>query len=221
MNLDGTKVSLWTVSLEHPAARSRAFAIKRGLDVVLSLALLVLAAPVLLAAWALVRLTSPGPALFVQGRIGHHGERFDMLKLRTMEDGAETREEELAERRPGRTFFKLVDDPRITRVGRILRRWSIDELPQLMNVLEGTMSLVGPRPLLVSDFRRFPKSRQLRRFAVKPGLTGLWQISGRSLLSDEERMRLDLQYVERWSLWLDLKILVRTVPAVLLGRGAT
>lgn len=221
MNLDDTNPSLWTVSFTHPAERSLSLVLKRGLDVLLSLALLVLATPVLLAAWALIRVTSRGPALFVQTRIGHRLERFEMLKLRTMEEGAETREDELARDQRERTFFKLIDDPRVTRFGRLLRRFSIDELPQLINVLEGKMSLVGPRPLLVSDLRRFPQTRQLRRFAAKPGLTGLWQVSGRSLLSDEERMGLDLEYVERWSLWLDLRILIRTVPAVFLGRGAT
>lgn len=220
MSLDDTKAVLWAVPLDHPTDRLLSYALKRGLDVAVSLVLLLLSAPVVLITCTIIRLTSRGPVLFVQDRIGHRGESFEMFKLRTMEDGAEARERDLAQRRPGLTFFKLADDPRITRLGKLLRRLSIDELPQLVNVLEGSMSLVGPRPLLVSDFERFPKTRQLRRFAVKPGLTGLWQVSGRSLLSDEERMRLDLEYVERWSLWLDLVILLRTVPAVLLGRGA-
>ena len=207
------------VVLEDPRPFSRA--LKRPLDVVLASLLLLLTGPILLAAMVLIRLTSRGPALFVQTRIGHRCERFSMLKLRTMVDGAEARERELVRSRPGRTFFKLDDDPRITPVGRVLRKLSIDELPQLVNVLRGDMSLVGPRPLLVSDFEKFPRSRQQRRFAVKPGITGLWQVRGRSLLDDAERIRLDCEYVDRWSLALDLEILARTLPAVLSTRGAT
>lgn len=207
------------VVLEEPLPLSRA--LKRPLDLVLAGLLLVLTAPVLLVAMALIRWTSRGPALFTQERIGYRCERFSMIKLRTMVDGAEAREDELAEARTGRMFFKLEDDPRITRVGRVLRKLSIDELPQLVNVLRGDMSLVGPRPLLVRDFEKFPRSRQQRRFAVRPGLTGLWQVRGRSLLDDADRIRLDCEYVDRWSLALDLEILVRTVPAVLSTRGAT
>lgn len=209
----------------HPAVlrdpRPLTRVLKRPLDVALAGFLLVIVSPILLAAMALVRLTSRGPAIFVQERIGHRCRRFPMYKLRTMVRDAPSRERELAERLTGRTFFKLDDDPRITRVGRLLRKYSIDELPQLVNVLKGDMSLVGPRPLLVSDFQKFPRSRQQRRFAVKPGLTGLWQVSGRSELNDRVRMDLDGEYVDRWSLALDLEILARTVPAVLSGRGAT
>lgn len=194
-------------------------AAKRLLDLALGSLLLVAATPVLLLAAAAVRLTSRGPVLFVQPRIGHRCRRFAMYKLRTMVDGAELEESALA--RPGKVFFKLDDDPRITPVGRLLRRFSIDELPQVLNVLRGDMSLVGPRPLLVSDLRRFPEARQRVRFSVKPGLTGLWQVSGRSLLSDDERIRLDEEYVRRWSLGRDLAILARTPAVVLSGRGAT
>jgi lipopolysaccharide/colanic/teichoic acid biosynthesis glycosyltransferase len=138
-----------------------------------------------------------------------------------MVHGAERQEEALAAARPGKIFFKLEDDPRITRVGRWLRRTSIDELPQLVNVLRGEMSLVGPRPLLVSDMRLYPRSTQMRRFSVKPGLTGLWQVSGRSRLSDEERIALDLEYVDHRSLALDARILLRTPAAVVSAEGAT
>ncbi len=179
-----------------------------------------LAAPILLGAVLAIRLTSRGPALFVQERIGHRCRKFSMLKLRTMVEGAEREEERLAAARGGRIFFKVADDPRVTVVGRVLRRFSLDELPQLVNVLRGDMSLVGPRPLLLSDLRNFPVYRQRRRFSMRPGLTGLWQVSGRSLLSDEERMRLDDEYVRTWSLGRDLAILARTAPAVLSGRGA-
>lgn len=195
-------------------------AINRSLDVVLASVLLLVAGPVLLAAMALIRLTSRGPALFHQPRVGYRCRTFAMLKLRTMIQGAAEHEEALAEEVEG-TFFKLEDDPRVTRVGRWLRRSSIDELPQLLNVLRGEMSLVGPRPLLLRDFQRYPKHAQMRRFSRRPGLTGLWQVSGRSETSDRERIRLDLEYVDHWSLWLDVKILLRTVPAVLSGRGAT
>jgi lipopolysaccharide/colanic/teichoic acid biosynthesis glycosyltransferase len=142
-----------------------------------------------------------------------------MYKLRTMIDGAERLEAKLA-RRSRRTFLKIEKDPRTTRIGRWLRKYSLDELPQIINVLRGDMSLVGPRPLLLSDMEKLPRHQQLARFAMKPGLTGLWQVSGRSQCTDEERMTLDLEYVNTWSLWLDLKILARTIPAVIRAQGA-
>lgn len=223
VNLDDTGAFYWTLDLPaeaRPGGRVAAAA-KRVLDVAGAAALLLLTSPVLLGTMALVRLTSRGPAIFVQPRIGFGCREFPMLKLRTMVHGAEGREEELAAARPGRTFFKIPGDPRITPLGRWLRRHSIDELPQLVNVLRGEMSLVGPRPLLLSDFANYPKRAQMRRFSVKPGLTGLWQVSGRSDLDDAERIRLDLEYVDRWRLGLDLEILSRTLPAVLSGKGAT
>lgn len=195
--------------------------LKRLVDVVGATALLLLALPVLLLAAVAIKLTSPGPVFFVQRRIGVGCRPFRMYKLRTMIAGAEALEAELADQCAGPIFFKLPDDPRITPLGRLLRKLSLDELPQLVNVLEGHMSLIGPRPLLDSDFEKFPRRDQLRRFSVKPGLTGLWQVSGRSACSDEERLRLDLEYVDRWSLWLDAEIALRTLPAVLSGRGAT
>ena len=197
--------------------------IKRSMDLLLGSLFLLLFAPVLLAAMLAVKATSPGPALFVQKRIGYRARRFRMLKLRTMRHGAEHLEEELARRqqRDGRVFLKLADDPRVTPLGRFLRKTSLDELPQLWNVLRGDMSLVGPRPLLLTDFRKFPKREQMRRFAMKPGITGLWQVSGRSRVSDAERIRLDLEYVDRWTPGLDLEILARTIPVVLSTEGAT
>jgi lipopolysaccharide/colanic/teichoic acid biosynthesis glycosyltransferase len=220
LRLDDTGMFLRAVQSldEAPAVSSLA---KRALDFFLSLLLLGLLSPILGLAMLLVKLTSRGPALFVQPRIGHQGRQFSMVKLRTMRHGAERAEEELAAGQGGRTFLKIENDPRTTWIGRRLRKWSVDEIPQLMNVLRGDMSLVGPRPLLLCDFRKFPRREQLRRFSVKPGLTGLWQVSGRSDLPDSERMRLDLEYVDRWSLWLDLRILARTLPAVVSGRGAT
>lgn len=194
--------------------------VKRALDVVLSALLLVLLSPLLLLALLVVKMTSRGPAIFVQKRVGHRCGEFDMYKLRTMFAGAERLEDRLAQKLQGRTFLKIKNDPRTTPVGRFLRKYSIDELPQLYNVVRGEMSLVGPRPLLLSDFRKFPKREQMRRFSVKPGMTGLWQVSGRSACTDEERIRLDLEYVDRWSHWLDLEILARTIPVAISARGA-
>lgn len=218
LRLEDTGALPWPVPV--PEDSQWEIRLKRFLDVALATALLLLTGPVLLLAMAAIRLTSPGPAIFRQPRVGHRCRTFPMLKLRTMEEGAEEREEELSER-VGGTFFKLENDPRVTRLGSWLRRTSIDELPQLVNVLRGEMSLVGPRPLLLRDFKRYPKHAQMRRFSRLPGLTGLWQVNGRSETGDEERIRLDLEYVDRWSLGLDLKILCRTAPAVLSGRGAT
>lgn len=200
--------------------RSLRLAVKRALDIGLGGTLLVLSLPILLPAMLAVWFSSRGSALFVQERIGEHGAPFRMWKLRTMVDGAAEEEAWLALRQPGRIFLKVPDDPRITPIGRFLRRSSLDELPQLFNVVRGEMSLVGPRPLLLSDFEKFPRGKQLARFSMKPGLTGLWQVSGRSLLDDRRRIRLDLEYVENWSLTLDLRILARTLPAVVTGRGA-
>jgi exopolysaccharide biosynthesis polyprenyl glycosylphosphotransferase len=183
------------------------------------LALLVLA-PLLLVLAALVRLESDGPALFRQTRVGRDGRTFTMLKLRTMCADAERRRAALVPLADDETLlFKLREDPRITRIGRFLRRYSLDELPQLVNVVRGEMALVGPRPPLPDEVDRYDDDTR-RRLAVTPGLTGLWQVSGRSDLSWEESVRLDLRYVENWSLGLDATILARTVRAVLGHRGA-
>lgn len=206
--------------IDPAAERPGAEALRRTLDVVLAVLFLALASPLLLLGMLLIRLTSRGPAIFLQARVGHQGRVFRMYKLRTMVDGADRVEDDLAEACLGRTFLKVQNDPRTTRVGRLLRKLSIDELPQLYNVLRGEMSLVGPRPLLLCDFRKFPRREQMRRFSVKPGITGLWQVSGRSACSDDERVRLDLAYVDRRCLWLDLAILARTLPAVISARGA-
>jgi lipopolysaccharide/colanic/teichoic acid biosynthesis glycosyltransferase len=192
---------------------------KRALDVAGAGVLLVGLAPVLALLAAGIRLTSRGPAVFVQPRVGANGRTFRMYKFRTMVRGADRLEEALARER-GATFFKMHGDPRVTKVGRLLRRASLDELPQLWNVVRGDMSLVGPRPLLLTDLERFPEGSGTIRFSVPPGITGLWQVSGRSALSDEERLRLDSEYVERWSLGLDARILARTLPAVISSRGA-
>jgi lipopolysaccharide/colanic/teichoic acid biosynthesis glycosyltransferase len=169
-----------------------------------------------------IRLTSPGPILFRQKRAGRFGKPFVMLKFRSMTTDAEMRQAELeAFNQMSGPVFKLENDPRITPFGHLLRRWSLDELPQLLNVLSGDMSLVGPRPLPIYEVERFENSAQRRRLSVKPGLTCLWQISGRNQVRDfRDWVRLDLDYIDRWSLALDLKILLRTIPAVLSGFGA-
>jgi lipopolysaccharide/colanic/teichoic acid biosynthesis glycosyltransferase len=206
--------------LEDPLhAQPVAGALRRTFDILAALALLAVVSPLLLLAMAVVKLTSPGPVIFRQRRIGYQCRTFSMFKLRTMVDGAHRMEDDLA-RGCGATFLKLRDDPRTTAVGRFLRKSSLDELPQLVNVLRGEMSLVGPRPLLLSDFDKFPKQEQMRRFSVLPGITGLWQVSGRSATTDEQRIHLDLAYVQRRSPWLDLCILVRTIPAALFAKGA-
>ncbi|MBI1758357.1 MAG: sugar transferase [Actinobacteria bacterium] len=182
--------------------------------------LVLLLAPVLLGLAVAVRLTSAGPVLYRQRRVGLGGREFHCLKLRTMRVGADREVVELRQRSiSGDVLFKVRDDPRVTRVGRVLRRYSLDELPQLFNVLGGSMSLVGPRPPLPAEVARYGEDVH-RRLLVKPGMTGLWQVAGRSDLSWPESVRLDLYYVENWSPYLDLSLLARTVLAVLRGRGA-
>jgi len=196
-------------------------AVKRGIDIVGSLSLLLATAPIQLLAALAIRLDSPGPVLFRQVRCGLHGRRFEMLKLRTMVDGAEAQQGGLRERNEMQgPVFKLHDDPRITPIGRLLRRFSIDELPQLLNVLRGDMSLVGPRPPVPEEVANYETSDR-RRLSMRPGLTCIWQVSGRNLISDfDEWVKLDLEYIDNWSLSRDLELLMRTIPAVLSGSGA-
>jgi len=196
--------------------------IKQGIDFTGALLLLAtLGSPMLLVA-AIIRLTSPGPVLFRQQRSGLNGQPFTMLKFRSMVTDAEQLKHELeALNEMSGPVFKVTQDPRVTPIGRFLRRYSIDELPQLINVLRGEMSLVGPRPLPVDEVRRFDDFAHRRRLSVRPGLTCLWQVSGRNEVRDfRDWVRLDLEYIDNWSLWLDLKILVRTIPAVVTGSGA-
>lgn len=195
---------------------------KQALDFFGAFLLLSLFSLPMIVAAILVRLTSPGPVIFRQQRSGLNGRPFTMYKFRTMVTDAEQRKQELAAfNEMSGPVFKVSNDPRITPIGRWLRKFSIDEFPQLFNVLRGEMSLVGPRPLPVAETRRFDDVAHRRRLSVKPGLTCLWQISGRNDLRDfREWVRLDLEYIDNWSLWLDLKILLRTVPVVLMGSGA-
>jgi lipopolysaccharide/colanic/teichoic acid biosynthesis glycosyltransferase len=210
----------WRVPTFAKAAAAALSRPKRVLDILLSASLLLLLAPLLALIALAIKLTSPGPVLFVQLRIGYQGTVFPMLKFRTMHDGADKAEALLAAKRRSRTFLKIENDPRTTPLGRWLRLTSLDELPQLYNVLRGDMSIVGPRPILPCDLAKFPRGHQMRRFTARPGITGLWQVCGRSLCDDHERIQLDLVYVDYWSLWLDFVILARTVPVVLTGYGA-
>ncbi|MBI5395186.1 MAG: sugar transferase [Verrucomicrobia bacterium] len=190
-------------------------------DRVMSGALIVLLLPVGLVIALLIKLTSPGPVFFCQERCALRGRVFMMYKFRSMVSNAEQLQEELVifNEMDG-PVFKIAKDPRITWLGRFLRRTSLDELPQLLNVFQGAMSLVGPRPLPVYEVKKFTDPWQRRRLSMKPGITCLWQIAGRNKVGFEEWMRLDLVYIDNWSLWLDLRILLKTVPVVLLGRGA-
>ncbi|MEM7349856.1 MAG: sugar transferase [Acidobacteriota bacterium] len=195
---------------------------KRLIDVFVSATLLIALAPLFLLTALAVKLASRGPVLFVQERVGFRKRTFRLFKFRTMVPDAERRLAELEHlNEVSGPVFKIKNDPRVTRIGAFLRRTSIDELPQLWNVFRGDMSLVGPRPLPIRDFRGFEEDRHRRRFSVPPGLTCLWQVSGRSSIQFEQWMQLDLQYIDHWSLWLDLKLLFWTIPVVLAGcRGS-
>ena len=210
------------LELTFPASRAGQDVLKRSTDITVSLLVLIACLPLLafIAAW--VRIDSPGPILFVQERVGRAGRSFQMLKFRTMRNGADAEKGELSHlnHTGDARLFKIPNDPRVTRAGAFLRRWSLDELPQLFNVLFGQMSLVGPRPFFEADLAGYDDHHFLR-LAVKPGITGLWQVRGRSSIVDfEEVFRLDREYVEHWNLGLDIKILVSTLPAVLRRTGA-
>jgi len=207
--------------VERPVMSGARRVVKAVVDRMLTLTLALAALPVLVVIALAVRLDSRGPVLFRQVRVGEHGETFEMVKFRTMCVDAEARLAALTTTADAgnSVLFKMKDDPRVTRVGRILRRYSLDELPQLLNVLRGEMSLVGPRPPLPREVEAY-ESDAVRRLRVKPGLTGLWQVSGRSDLSWDESLRLDLWYVDNWSFVLDVQILIRTARAVLHGSGA-
>jgi exopolysaccharide biosynthesis polyprenyl glycosylphosphotransferase len=207
--------------LEQPQLGRLPRLAKRSLDIVGASILLLVAVPILLVTAVLVKATSAGPVLFRQRRLGLHGREFTILKLRSMYADAEEQRAVVIDQNEqdgGGVLFKIRRDPRVTPVGRWIRRLSIDELPQLVNVIGGSMSLVGPRPLAAIDSNYTGAAR--RRLLVRPGITGLWQVSGRSELSWDDAVRLDLYYVENWSLGLDFSILVRTIFALLLRRGA-
>jgi len=197
------------------------YLVKRALDVVASAILLVLLMPVFLAVAVAIRLEDPGPILFKQTRVGRWGSLFTMWKFRSMYTDAEERKKELMAQNEmqGGVIFKMKDDPRVTKVGRVIRKTSIDELPQLWNVLKGEMSLVGPRPPVPQEVNEYSLSDR-RRLEVIPGITCIWQVSGRSDIPFDQQVELDVEYIESQSFWTDVKILLKTVPALLFGTGA-
>ena len=195
--------------------------LKRVVDVCVAASILVIFSPLFLVIAILIKITSKGPVFFVQERVGLNKRKFRMYKFRTMIPGADKMIDELEHlNEVSGPVFKLKNDPRVTRIGKFLRKTSLDELPQIINVLKGDMSLVGPRPLPVRDYEGFDKDWHRRRFSVRPGMTCIWQVNGRSNIPFEKWMELDLQYIDQWSLWLDLKILAKTVPAVFKKQGA-
>jgi exopolysaccharide biosynthesis polyprenyl glycosylphosphotransferase len=197
------------------------YLVKRALDVVASAILLVLLMPLFLAVAVAIRLEDPGPILFKQIRVGRWGTLFTMWKFRSMYTDAEERKKELMAQNEmqGGVIFKMKDDPRVTKVGRVIRKTSIDELPQLWNVLKGEMSLVGPRPPVPQEVNEYSLSDR-RRLEVIPGITCIWQVSGRSDIPFDQQVELDVEYIESQSFWTDVKILLKTVPALLFGTGA-
>ncbi len=191
------------------------------IDFALSLVLLIGILPVFLIISLLVKVTSPGPVFFTQMRPGLNKRPFKIIKFRTMVNGADKMIDQVVHlNQENGPAFKINNDPRITRFGRFLRKTSLDELPQLINILKGEISLVGPRPLFYWEFNRIEDSWVRRRFSVRPGLTGLWQVSGRSEVSFDGRIQMDLRYIDNWSLMKDLKILAKTALVVIIGKGA-
>ena len=214
------EVGLPLLEVRYPQLDNTQRALKRVLDVAISLLAVVVLSPLFLVVALAIRLDSSGPILFSQKRVGADGKVFTFYKFRSMYEGAERRQEELESLNEAEgPVFKIKNDPRVTLVGRFLRRWSLDELPQLVNVCKGEMSLVGPRPLPVRDFQRMEEVYK-RRLGAVPGMTGYWQISGRSNLSFEEMVKLDLYYIENWSLSFDVRIISKTLRVVLSHKGA-
>jgi len=196
--------------------------IKRVMDIVLSVFLLILLSPLFLLVAFMIIFDSAGPVLFRQDRVGLNKRRFKLYKFRSMVDGAAELQPELETiNEANGPVFKIKNDPRITPIGKFLRKTSIDELPQLVNVLKGDMSLVGPRPLPVRDYNGFDQDWHRRRFSIRPGMTCLWQVNGRSNVNFEKWMQLDMHYIDHWSLWLDLTILAKTIPVIIKGAGAS
>jgi exopolysaccharide biosynthesis polyprenyl glycosylphosphotransferase len=220
LNLRGDGDHNSVLSTAH-GPRAELLAIKRTFDIIGAVALLVCLAPVMIVVSLLIKLTSNGPVLFSQDRYGYMKRLFRMYKFRTMVSDAEEMQSQLEHKNEATgPVFKIRNDPRVTPVGRVLRRTSLDELPQLWNVITGEMSLVGPRPLPKRDVGKFDDPSLMRRFTVRPGLTCLWQVRGRSNTDFNQWIALDLEYIDRWSLLLDAQILYETIPAVVRGRGA-
>ena len=211
---------MFTMARPQPISGGPAVA-KRLIDVIISALAIVVLSPVLVIVAVLVKLTSPGPVFFVQDRVGLNKKLIDVYKFRTMVVDAEERQAAIEHlNKASGPVFKIDNDPRITPIGRFLRRFSMDELPQLLNVLQADMSLVGPRPLPLRDYEGFNKDWYRRRVSVRPGITGLWQVNGRDQSSFDNWVKLDLEYIDRWSLGLDAKIMFMTIPSVLRGEGA-
>lgn len=197
------------------------YALKRVIDIVASATALLVLSPMLLGVAAAIKITSPGPVLFKQKRVGLHGATFDLLKFRSMVTNAEALKAKLmAQNEQTGPVFKMKNDPRITGIGHFIRKYSIDELPQLVNILRGDMTIVGPRPAVPSEVAQY-KAWQRRRLSVRPGLTCYWQVGGRNSIGFEDWMRLDLRYVDNWSLAVDMHLILQTFPAVLAGKGAS
>ncbi len=212
----GETISLGVLPVQHRATRL----VQRAFDVLASLFFLLLLLPLFLLLAALVKASSPGPVLFIQKRVGKDGKEFPLFKFRSMVQDAERLRRALeAQNERSGPVFKMKNDPRITPVGNVLRRFSLDELPQLFNVLKGEMSMIGPRPALPSEVANYTP-RQMQRLSVTPGLTGLWQVSGRAAVSFEHSVELDLHYIQNQSVGLNLRIILMTIPAVLGGDGA-
>ncbi|MFT4233987.1 MAG: exopolysaccharide biosynthesis polyprenyl glycosylphosphotransferase [Microbacterium sp.] len=207
-------------SLSAPAQRRGAQVVKRGFDIIFALLALACIAPIAATIALAIKLDSPGSVLYRQERVGKNGQKFNMIKFRSMSTTAEDELEELLRANQGAgPLFKMRDDPRVTRVGRVIRRYSLDELPQFWNVLFGHMSVVGPRPALEREVQKY-NARELRRLCVKPGITGPWQVSGRSDLDWHSSVTLDLNYVDHWSPARDLEYIARTVAVVVKPKGA-
>lgn len=226
-NIKAARISLTQMkdipilTLEPVAQDHQQLLAKRFFDLVLTLTALPFLVPLFALVAVAIKLDSRGPVFFVQERVGFRKHKFRMYKFRSMYVDAEDRLKEIEHlNEADGPIFKMKNDPRLTRVGRIIRKTSIDELPQLINVLRNEMSLVGPRPMSIRDVELFDKGIQRKRFSVQPGLTCIWQVSGRSNLSFERWLELDLEYIENWSFWLDVKIMLRTIPAVINSRGA-
>jgi exopolysaccharide biosynthesis polyprenyl glycosylphosphotransferase len=197
------------------------YAVKKGMDFILALIMIITAFPLMVFAAIAIKVTSRGPIFFIQKRIGYNKREFNLYKFRTMVVDAEHLQPALeAMNEMDGPVFKIRDDPRLTRIGRWLRKWSIDELPQLFNVIKGDMSLVGPRPLPIRDYREFSKDWHRKRFSVLPGITCFWQVNGRSNVSFTEWMKMDMKYIDGWKFSLDLKILLKTIPAIIRKEGA-
>jgi exopolysaccharide biosynthesis polyprenyl glycosylphosphotransferase len=217
----GNLAGLPLIGMKEPAITGWNYMLKRVLDIVVALIVLTIFSLPMAIIALLIKRDSEGPVIFRQERVGRDGKSFTITKFRCMVNDAEAQRAALMEQSQGidLRLFKMENDPRVTSTGRWLRRWSLDELPQFWQVLTGEMSVVGPRPQLVEEVERYEEWHRQRLHAT-PGLTGLWQINGRSDLSFDEMVRLDLFYAEHWSLWLDIKVMLRTVPAVVRGSGA-